>query len=148
MAGILGVVTYAEQALAAATTKTVLQVVAPANHRVKVLGWGVFFDGVNTAGEPVQVRVLRQSTAGTMSSVTPLQVQPVAETILTTAQYGASAEPTAGDIIDVIECHPQQGYEVKFPMGQEIIIPGGGRLGIDCTAPAIVNVRVKLFFEE
>ena len=148
MAGIFGVAQTAEVALAAATAKTVIQLVAPANHRVRVLGWGIFFDGVNTAGEPVQVRVMRQTTAGTMSALTPVQVQPVSETIQSTAQHTATAEPTAGDLIDMIECHPQQGYEVKFPMGQEIIIAGSGRLGIECTAPAIVNCRAKFFFEE
>jgi len=148
MAGIFGVAQTAEVALAAATAKTVIQLVAPANHRVRVLGWGIFFDGVNTAGEPVQVRVMRQTTAGTMSALTPVQVQPVSETIQSTAQHTATAEPTAGDVIDMIECHPQQGYEVKFPMGQEIIIAGSGRLGIECTAPAIVNCRAKFFFEE
>ena len=148
MAGIYGVVQTSEIALAAATAKTVIQLVAPANHRVKVLGWGIFFDGVNTAGEPVQVRVLRQTTAGTMSALTPVQVIPVSETIQSTAQHTATAEPTAGDVIDMIECHPQQGYEVKFPMGQEIVIAGSGRLGIECTAPAIVNCRAKFFFEE
>jgi len=148
MAGIFGVAQTAEVALAAATAKTVIQLVAPANHRVRVLGWGIFFDGVNTAGEPVQVRVMRQTTAGTMSALTPVQVQPVSETIQSTAQHTATAEPTAGDLIDMIECHPQQGYEVKFPMGQEIIIAGSGRLGIECTAPAIVNCRAKFFFAE
>lgn len=148
MAGIFGVAQTAEVALAAATAKTVIQLVAPANHRVKILGWGVFFDGVNTAGEPVQVRVLRQTTAGTMSALTPVQIVPVSETIQSTAQHTATAEPTPGDVLDPIECHPQQGYEVKYPMGQELIIPGSGRLGIECTAPAIVNVRAKFFFEE
>lgn len=148
MAGIFGVAQTAEIALAAATAKTVIQLVAPTNHRVKVLGWGIFFDGVNTAGEPVQVRILRQSTAGTMSALTPVQVVPVSETIQATAQHTATVEPTAGDVIDMIECHPQQGYEVKFPMGQEIVIAGAGKLGIECTAPAIVNCRAKFFFEE
>ena len=148
MAGILGFVQTAEVALTAATARTVLQLVAPANHRVKVLGWGVFFDGVNTAAEPVQVRLLRQTTAGTMSGQTPVSIVPITETIQTAGQYLATIEPTAGDAMDVVECHPQQGYEVKFPMGQEIVIGGAGRLGIECTAPAGVNVRAKMYFEE
>lgn len=148
MAGIIGIAQTAEVALVAATAKTVIQLVAPANHRVKILGWGVFFDGVNTAAEPVQVAVVRQSTAGTMTSLSPVQVQPVSETIQTLAWHTATAEPTAGDTIDAVECHPQQGYEVKFPMGQEVIVAGSGRLGITCTAPAAVNVRAKFIFEE
>ena len=155
MAGLYGVATSIENALAAATVKTVLQLIVPANHRVKVLGWGVFFDGVNTAGEPVQVRVLRQTTAGvSLVAASIVKTVPCTETLQTTATMGAvgaQTEPTAGDVLDVIECHPQQGYEVKFPMGQELIIgnsAGITYLGIDCTAPAIVNVRAKFFFEE
>lgn len=148
MADIFGVVQTVEVALVAATAKTIVQLVAPANHRVKVLGWGIFFDGVSVTAEPVQVRVLRQTTAGTMSALTPAQVRPVAETIQATAQHTATVEPSAGDVLDIVEVHPQSGFEVKFPMGQEIVVAGAGRLGIECTAPANVNVRAKIFFEE
>lgn len=148
MSGILGFVQTTEIALSASVLRTVLQLAAPTNHRVKVLGWGVFFDGVNTSAEPAQVRVLRQTSAGTMTVATIVQLVPVPETTQTGAQHSATIEPTASDVLDIVECHPQQGYEVKFPMGQEIIIPGGGRLGIDCVAAAGVNVRAKFFFEE
>jgi hypothetical protein len=149
MSGVLFAATTAEIALTAATAKTVLQLVAASNHRVKVNGWGVFFDGTSTTAEPVQVRVLRQTTAGTMSANTPQKINSSDdETLQTTAQDNATAEPTAGAVLDVIECHPQQGYQVMFPLGQEFIMPGGTRLGIECTAPAGVNVRAKFFGEE
>ncbi len=149
MSAFLISLTTAEIALTAATAKTVLQAVAAANHRVRCLGWGVFFDGTSSSAEPVQVRLLRQTTAGTMSALTPTKLDDsLAETILTTAQHTATVEPTAGDVLDVIEVHPQQGYEIRYPMGQEPIIGGGDRLGIECTAPANVNVRAKLLLEE
>lgn len=149
MAAFLGIAQTAEVALTAATAKTVVQLVAAANHRVKILRWGVFFDGTSVTGEPVQVRVLRQSTAGTMSSLTPVKMDDsLAETLLTTAQHTATAEPTAGDIVDIAEVHPQASYEIIYPLGQEIIVGGGDRLGIECTAPAGVNVRAKIVFEE
>jgi hypothetical protein len=148
MADIICIAQTPEIALAVATAKTVLQVTAATNHRVKILGWGVFFDGVNTAAEPVQVRVLRQTTAGTSSGLSPVPLRPATETLQSVCSYGHTVEPTASDVMDVIECHPQQGYEVKFPMGQEIIIGGGGRLGIECISPAVVNVRAKFFYEE
>ena len=148
MAGLIAVVQTAEVALVAATAKTVVQIYSAANHRVKVLGWGVFFDGTNTAAEPVQVRVLRQTSSGTMSAATPVPIFPVTETIQTYCATSATVEPTASDVLDVLEVHPQQGYEVKYPMGQELVLGGSTRLGIECTAPASVNVRVKIFFEE
>lgn len=149
MAAFLGQAATAEIALTAATAKTVLQLVAAANHRDKLLGWGVFFDGTSTTGEPVQVRLLRQTTAGTMSALTPTKRDDsIADTLLTTAQHTATAEPTAGDLLEAIEVHPQQGYQVLYPMGAEVIIGGGDRVGIECTAPAGVNVRATMIFEE
>lgn len=149
MAAFQGQASTAEIALSAATAKTIVQLVAAANHRVKILSWGVFFDGTSTTAEPVQVRLLRQTTAGTMSALTPTKRDDsIADTLLTTAQHTATAEPTAGDVLEAVECHPQQGYQVFYPLGAEVIVGGGDRLGIECTAPATVNVRGLFVFEE
>jgi hypothetical protein len=148
MSGLFAVAETPAIALSANVAKTVLQLAGPPNHRVKILGWGVYFDGTSSTAVPVAARVLRQSTAGTMTGLTPTKTIPAAETILTAAQHTASAEPTAGDQVDMALVPPTTGYEVKFPFGQEIYMEGGGRLGIEITAPAIVNVKAKFFFEE
>jgi hypothetical protein len=131
--------------------KTLIQVVAPAQIRVKILGWGVGFDGVLTTGQPVQIRVLRQSTAGTMSALTPVNTNSVAETIQTTAQHTATAEPTAGNVLWSGAVHPQQGIVIQYPYGAEPIIPGGGRVGIEANVAAgqaAVNARAYVHCEE
>lgn len=148
MAGILCSATTAEIALTAATAKTVIQIVAPTNQRLIVKSFGVFFDGVSTTAEPVQVRVLRQTTAGTMSSLTPAMISAGSETLQATAQHTATAEPTAGNVLDVYEVHPQAGLEKMIPLDQKWEVPGGTRLGIECTAPSGVNVRAKIIYEE
>lgn len=148
MAGILVSAKTAEVALTAATAKTVLQVTAPTNQRLKVLRWGVFFDGQIAASEPVKVRLLRQTTAGTMSSLTPVNLGVGSETIQSTAQHTATVEPTEGDILDIVEVHPQSGFESVFPFGSEILIPGGGRIGIECLAADAVNCAAKIVYEE
>lgn len=150
MADLFGTANTAEVALAAATTKTVIQIIAPTNHRVKVMGWGVFFDGVSATAEPVQVELLRQTSAGTMSALTPVKTDAASETLLTTAQHTATVEPAASDVLDAVEVHPQAGYEriCSTPGSQLFVVGGGGRVGIRCTAPAAVNVRAKIFFEE
>ncbi len=149
MAAFQGQAATAEIALTAATAKTVLQLVAAANHRVRLLSFGIFFDGTSTTAEPVQVRLLRQTTAGTMSALTPTKRDDsIADTLLTTAQHTATAEPTAGDVLEAIEVHPQQGYQCFYPMGAEVIIGGGDRLGLEVTAPAAVNCRALFVFEE
>ena len=150
MAGLICIAQTAEVALVAATAKTIIQVLAPANQRDKIKRWGVFFDGVSGTAEPVQVRLLRQTSAGTGGDVlTAVKQVAGSETVQTTGLSDIdSAEPTADDVLDVAEVHPQSGYEVIIPFDMPIEIPGGGRVGIECTAPAIVNVRGKIVFEE
>ncbi len=149
MAGLLFIAdTEGEIALSAATAKTVLHILAPANQRLKVLGIGVFFDGVNVIGQPVEIRLLRQTDAGTMSSATPRKIDTYSETIQSTATKTATAEPSAGDVLDVFEVHPQNGYEKIYPLGLEPRVAGGGRIGLECKAPEAVNVRAKLIVEE
>ena len=149
MAAFLGVASVAEEALAAATIETIIQLVAAANHRVKILGWGIFFDGVSTTAEPIEVVLARQTTAGTAAALTPVKVDDsIADTLLTTAQQDFTVEPTTTDILAVVEVHPQQGYQILYPLGQELIIGGGDRVGLRATAPAVVNCRAVMYFEE
>ena len=149
MSAFIGIAATAEVALSAATAKTIVQIVAPSNHRLKVLAWGTYFDGTSSTAEPVQVVLMRQTTAGTMSSLTPVKNDDsIAETLQTTAQHTATVEPTSGDVLKRIEVHPQSGYEEQCAYGTEYIVGGGDRLGIVCTAPATVNVVGWIKFEE
>ena len=150
MAGIQGAALPPAVALSAATAKTVVQLVAAANHRVKVLGWGVFFDGATSTATPVLVELLRQTSAGTMTALTLVKTNdPGAETLQTSAQHTATVEPTAGNVVSRLDVPAYGGmYQVQLPPGQEIIMAGGERLGIRCTAPATVNAVAELFFEE
>lgn len=149
MADLHGTAQTADVAITgAAAAKTVVQILAPANHRVKVKGWGVFFDGVATTNPACEVRLLRQSSAGTMSALTPVKTRPAAESLLVTAQHTATVEPTAGDVVDALQVHPQSGFEVQYAPGDEVVVGGGERLGIEVYASANVNVRAKIRFEE
>ena len=139
------------QALGAATVETIVQIIAASNHRVRIKRWGVFFTGTSGTEAPVKVRLLRQTSAGTSSALTPTIQSPAGadETIQTTALQGFSGvEPTASDVLDIAEVHPQSGYEVIIPFDMPVDIPGGGRVGIECTAPSAVNVVAKIVFEE
>lgn len=136
-------------ALVAATAKTVLQLNAPAQQRLKITRIGVFFDGVSTTGIPVTVRLMVATTAGTNTALTlAKQVSSDSETIQTTAGENASVEPTKTTVLDQWLVHPQTGFDFPYPWGQEKVIVGGGRVVVEVTAAAVVNVRVKLEFEE
>jgi len=150
MAAFLGIAATSEILLTSGSAKTLVQIAAPSNHRVKVVRWGVFFDGVSVSAEPASIRLLRQTSSGTMSALTanPLD-DSLSETLQTLAQYNATSEPSAGAVVDTLEVHPQTGYEIIYPLGQEVIVGGGDKLGIECTLNSNgVNAKAKLIFEE
>lgn len=149
MARLRSTVTSEGEIATGTAAKTLLQLVAASNHRIALLGFSISFDGVASDAAPIQVDILRQTTAGTMSSATPVKEDPGCdETIQTTAQKNATAEPTAGDVLRRYQVHPQVGIEIKFGADEEIIIPGGGRLGLRVTAAATVNALGHMTFEE
>lgn len=141
--------TEGEIALSAATAITVLQVVAPTNQRLALRSFSVSFDGVSPTAEPVQVELVKQSTAGTSTAATPVRDgDPGSETLQVTAVKNCTVEPTTSDVLRRYEVHPQTGYERAFGPDEEIWIPGGTRLGMRCTAPAAVNVSGFMVTEE
>lgn len=158
MAGLPFIAESAEQALLAATVKSIIRVISPTNIRVKLLGWGVYFDGVSATEAPVEVRVTTgsSSTAGTFAttlgapdangSIGPLDGS--GGTIASTAYVGSSAEPTVAGILDIAEVHPQGGFTQMYEKLKEPVIGGDSFIIIECTAPAAVNVRAKLICEE
>lgn len=129
--------------------KTVMQVVAASNHAVLIDELSISFDGVSVTGTPILVEIARQTTAGTMSSLTPVKdPDDAAETLQTTMQHTATAEPTEGDVIMSEQVHPQSGYTWQAPFGREIKIGGGDRLGIVVTAAADVNAVARVSGQE
>ena len=133
------------------TTLTLVQLVAPANHLVRVLDYTVSFKGTNATAEPIEVQLLRQTTAGTSAALTLVKNNDsIAETILTTALKTFTAEPTAGDILDVEYVHPQGGSKTFVAPSPDCwIIGGGDRVGIRVVTPgATVKVAVRIRAEE
>jgi hypothetical protein len=89
-----------EQALSSDTTETLIQLAAPANQRVKILRWGVFFDGTQPRNEPVQIRLLRQTSSGTADALSLVLLDDsLSETPQTSARSNFTAEPSSGDVL-------------------------------------------------
>jgi hypothetical protein len=131
------------------SAKTLLQIVAASNHGVLVKEWSISFKGTSNTASPIRVRVLRQTTAGTMSALTPVKdPDDTDETLQTTAQHTATAEPTSGDVLFTELVHPQTGYTWQAPFGGAIKIGGGDRLGIEVLAGADVNAVARASCEE
>lgn len=137
-----------EVALVAATAKTVIRVSSATNHAVKILGFGIYFDGVTLDAAAVQVALRKSTTAGTSTSVTPKRRQGPAVTIQTTSGKNFTVAPTLSDMLDIKEVHPTSGWEVLYPVGQEPILGSAERIGLWVTAPAAVNCEAYILFEE
>jgi hypothetical protein len=132
------------------SVKTLLQVLAASNHRILIHEISVSCKGQTSTDAPLKVEVLRQTTAGTMTSLTPVkECTADDETLQVTAQHTASAEPTASDILIVEEVHPQGGaFTWMAPFGKPIVVIGGARLGIRVTAGVSISVVARMRGEE
>lgn len=116
-------------------TQTLLQIIAPSNHRVVVRKVVVSFNGVAPTDAGIRVEVLKQADGGSGSSaITPVKhEQSLSESIQTTAAGGHTSEPTAGVIYHSEYVHNQEGVELAIPNGR-LVIAGGERLGVRAVA--------------
>lgn len=137
-------------ALTGGTAQTVLQLVSPSNQACMMTGMQYTFDGTSSTATPGTISLMVQSSAGTMSAATPVKCPRTdeGETLQATAQYHATAEPTAGNVLRFWHCHPQLGFIYEPPYGGYFKCVGGGRIGAKLNFPATVNVAPSFWYEE
>ncbi|TYB69749.1 hypothetical protein FXF51_06185 [Nonomuraea sp. PA05] len=142
--------TAAVEGVASGTAaKTLLQIVA-GTQRCGVYGIRVSCKGTSSIAEPVRFRLVRQTTAGTSggtASIGSVDSSGVSATATANITF-SSTEPTSGDLLFSQEVHPQTGMAEYIPLGDEIVIPASGRLGLTVTAAATVNCTVQLYWRE
>lgn len=153
MAGILFSAETNGEISTGTSKKTILQIVAASNHRVKVKEISVSFKGTSNTAAPILVEVYRQTTAGTDGDAVTLAKfdSDTSETLQTTglSNIDGSSQPTdSGSALLSEEVHPQGGYTWQAPFGGEIIVPGGARLGLAVTAGADVSSSARMICEE
>ena len=103
--------------------KTLLQVATPSTTDIRVIAWGVSFDGIVAAGAPGQLTLGDYDVAATVTTLTPEEWGSDDNTAslcvggASATGYNASAEGTiAGSrLLDVQNIHPQTGYSIWFP---------------------------------
>jgi len=145
-------------ALSAATTKTVLQVATPSTTDIRVLGWGVSFDGASGTAVPVICHLIQTDVAATsLTALSPdlwgNDLQPASLCVSGTSAsgYGAGAEGTitAVRLFDSQHVHPQAGYGILWPdVPKQPKVPVSKFLRIRCKAPAVVNVIPWILWTE
>lgn len=154
MAGLIFDVVSPEITLTASSTKTLLQITAPANHRLKILGYSVAFNepvGDATPAVPIVVNLGSQTGGTGGTTVTPVKRVAGSETLLTTAKHTLSAAATT-TVQESQYVNSQTGINVMFPMGQEIIVAGSGIFGVDfitsTLSTATLKTIIRLLVEE
>jgi hypothetical protein len=141
-------------ALAAATAKTILNVINGTNTITRLCELGVSFDGVTPTAVPVTVELCYSTQAGagtpTGGTFTPTQMRGPTRTPQALGSRNYTAEPTVLTVWKRWLVPAFNGSMVlPFPLGREPeqILTADG-LALRCTAPAIVNVQAYLEFEE
>lgn len=153
MARLNGIIKYPLTA-SGTSTKTLLQLVTPAHQCVVIKEISISFKGTSPTAEPIEVNLAWQTSAGTMTSLTPLnETLGSGETIQCTAQRDATVEPTTTNVIRAWNIHPQLGtiWMPTMPWDEIIIRPGGTvrRIGLMLIAPAAsVLTTAYIRFEE
>ena len=136
--------------------KTMLQVATPSTVTIKVVEWGISFDG-SAAATPIEVELIQTDVAATVTAVTPepynlVSDAPASLCVGGTAAtgYTASAEGTitATRILDAQLISPTNQYVKQFPLGREPFIPVSKFLRIRVTAAAAVNAYCYIVWEE
>ena len=106
-----------------ALLKTLLQVAVPSTTDIRVVAWGISFDGVSPTAVPGVMELIDVNVAATVTTLTPEEWGSddsqaslcVGGAALT--GYNASAEGTitASRLLDGQNVHPQTGYSIWFP---------------------------------
>lgn len=136
----------ASVALVAATPKTVLGVIAPAQFGIDARALKISFDGVTSTDAPVLVELVVYTADGTGTAGTIAQSSGRSITTGFTSKYNYTVEPTGGTVLERYRVTPIGGT-VLLDLGDDIDTNVSTVLGVRCTAPtSAVNVDATLVF--
>lgn len=138
--------------------KTLLQIATPSTAGLRVVEWGIEFDG-STAATPIICELIDVNVAATVTAFAAADLvkqgnpndQASLMTVGTSASgYTATAEGTitGGRLLDHALVAPTNQFRTQFPLGREPIVPVSRFLRIRVTAPAAVNALCYIVWEE
>jgi hypothetical protein len=116
--------------------QTLLQIATPSTRRARLIEFVISFSSVTATDAPVLIQIMRQTTAGTSTAVTPSALDPAEPAALCSGNDLFTVEPSASTILRSFLVTPIGStllYQV--PLGNEIVVPISGFLGFRATAP-------------
>lgn len=144
MAGLKGRI-GANAVATGTSTKTLLELSAPAGAGVRVKSFTCSFDGTSPTEAKPRVELLKGGTTGTGTSATPAKVSGHTGSITATGKSDNTVEPSGGTVIFRSRVHPQGGF-IDFPV--DILLNPGEMLALRTTATVSRNADVGFEFEE
>lgn len=135
--------------------KTLLQVATPATRPIKVVEWGISFDG-SAAATPGICELIQTDVAATVTSLTPtLYDDPLGPASLcvggtSATGYTATAEGTitATRVFDAQHVAPTNQYVKQFIPGSEPVVPVSKFLRVRVKFGAAINALCYVLFLE
>lgn len=149
-------------ALAPVTTgtviKTLLQIATPATRKIKIVEWGISFDG-SAAATPIRCELIETNVAATVTAHVAAGVQGyeddnAAASLVTlgvsATGYTATAEGaiTVTRYADLQLVAPTNQYVKQWPLGREFKVAASKFLRVRVTAVAAVNAYTYVVWEE
>lgn len=138
--------------------KTLLQIATPATAMLRVVEWGISFDG-SAAATPIKVELIDTDVAATVTAHVaaglvkvnaPNDVASLVTLGTAATGYTASAEGTitASRVLDAQFIAPTAQFVMQYPLGREPEVAASRFLRIRVTAAAAVNAIAWLSWEE
>lgn len=138
--------------------KTLLQIATPSTRVMRVVEWGISFDG-SAAATPIRCELVQTDVAATVTAHVASGVQPYDDpsalaslmTLGTSATgYTATAEGsiTATRHADLAFVAPTTSYAKMWPLGREFVVPVSKFLRVRVTAGAAVNAYTYCVWQE
>lgn len=129
-------------------TKTVLAATSNGTKRFKVKKVGFSFSGVDATYNPVECRLVQQTSGGTFTGGTWTYNDPMGDAPVTAVKYNATVEPTTNWIIDSWLVSPAGGlWVMQWPLGDEPLSGISGtaqQIGLYIVAPASLAVACNV----
>ncbi len=121
--------------------KTVLQIATPSTTGIRIVAWGVSFEGVVVTGAPGEITLIDTNVAATVTTLTPEKFgNQNAQSSLcvggtSATGYNATAEGTitGSAILDGQKVHPQTGYSLWFPADARPVVAVSRFLRVRCS---------------
>lgn len=138
--------------------KTLVQLVTASTTPATIVEVGIGFDGTSASAVPIEVRLQRQTSAGTtgtgggagqINKVSYPSSTPANLTTSTIGPAGAwTTEPTASDILASWKVPATSGMVIQYPLGREPTMDVSTRLGLVTVSAASVNAWWYITYEE